>query len=255
MKTIKQTSLYIAFRKWKHDRRDFKEYGTPAAHYSVYIKNNKNVDNIKFYSQYKQDQWLYNNYFKHNKNGIFLEIGADDGVRHSNTKFFEELGWSGMCIEASPKRFKLLVKNRNCICENYAVSDSIGEVKFMDISGYGTQLSGIIDKYDEEHINRIDEGIKQYSGKKEIITVKTELLNNLLGKHHINEIDFCTIDTEGGEYDILKTIDFNTYNIKIILVENNYKDSKVNEFLLKNGYEKKCKLKIDDVYIKKNANM
>lgn len=159
-----------------------------------------------------------------------------------------------MCIEASPKRFKLLVKSRNCICENYAVSDNIGEVEFMDISGYGKGLSGIVDKYDEKHIKRIEGDIKKTS-KKEIVTVKTELLTNLLDKHNINEIDFCTIDTEGGEYDILKTIDFNTYNIKIILVENNYDDSEVNELLLKNGYEKKCRLTIDDVYVLKNAEM
>ena len=63
---------------------------------------------MKFYSQYKQDEWLYNNHFKNKKNGTFLEIGADDGIDKSNTKFFEDLGWVGMCIEASPKRFKLL---------------------------------------------------------------------------------------------------------------------------------------------------
>ena len=71
---------------------------------------------MKFYSQYKQDEWLYNNHFKNKKNGTFLEIGADDGIDKSNTKFFEDLGWVGMCIEASPKRFKLLKNNRNCIC-------------------------------------------------------------------------------------------------------------------------------------------
>lgn len=206
----------------------------------------------KFYSQYKQDEWLYNNHFKNKKKGFFLEIGADDGIDKSNTKFFEELGWDGMCIEASPKRFKLLEKNRTCICENYAVSDSIGEVEFMDISGWGKGLSGIVNSYDKKHRKRIEQELKNTKNNgREIIKVKTEMLNNLLDKHNANEIDFCTIDIEGGEYDILKTIDFNKYNIKFIIVENNYQDTKVGELLTSNGYEKVHKLTIDDVYMKK----
>lgn len=207
---------------------------------------------MKFYSQYKQDKWLYDNYFKNKKKGVFLEIGADDGVDKSNTKFFEDNGWEGMCIEPSPKRFKLLKENRNCICENYAVSDSIGEVDFMDIGGWGKGLSGIIDKYSPEHKNRIESEITHpLNDGREIVKVRTELLNNLLDKHKMYDIDFCTIDTEGGEFDILKTLNLDKYNINIIIVENNYRDSLVNELLKSKGYKKIHKLTIDDVYIKK----
>jgi len=206
---------------------------------------------MKFYSQYKQDEWLYNNHFKDKVDGTFLEIGADDGIDKSNTKFFEELGWEGMCIEPSPKRFKLLEQNRTCVCENYAVSDSVGEVEFMDIAGWGKGLSGIVDKYSEQHKQRIEGEVRHPLNKgREVVMVNTELLPNLLDKHELKEIDFCTIDTEGGEYDILKTLDFSKYDIKIIIVENNYRDTNVNELLTSNGYIKTHKLTIDDVYIK-----
>lgn len=208
---------------------------------------------MKFYSQYQQDKWLYENHFKDKKDGVFLEIGADDGIDKSNTKFFEDIGWKGMCIEPSPKRFLLLENNRNCICENYAISDTIGEVEFMDISGWGKGLSGIVEKYNQQHKRRIELEVRHPENKgSEIVRVKTELLNNLLEKHQLNQIDFCTIDTEGGEYDILKTIDFDKYNIKIILVENNYNDKEVFKFLSKKGYKKIHKLYIDDVYILSN---
>ena len=111
---------------------------------------------MKFYSQYGQDKWLYETFFTNQEFGTFLEIGADDGVDKSNTLFFEEfLGWQGMCVEPSPNRFKLLEKNRVCICENYAVSDFVGETKFLDISGWGKGLSGIVDKYDNRHLKRV----------------------------------------------------------------------------------------------------
>ena len=206
---------------------------------------------MKYYSQYEQDKWLFENYFKDKPNGFFLEIGADDGVRNSNTKFYEELGWNGMCVEPSHARFKELSENRTCICENVAISDTIGEVEFMDISGWGRGLSGIVDKYDARHKNRIQSELKhpQNTGN-QTITVKTDLLSNLLDKHGITEIDFCTIDTEGGEFDIIKTIDFDKYSIGIILVENNYKESNVNDFLTNKGYKRVTTLKIDDVYVK-----
>ena len=108
---------------------------------------------MKFYSQYNQDKWLYETYFKDKKNGVFLEIGADDGIDKSNTKFFEDtLNWTGMCIEPSPDRFKLLELNRQCVCENVAISNTVGSVEFLDISGWGKGLSGIVDKYDPKHI-------------------------------------------------------------------------------------------------------
>lgn len=208
---------------------------------------------MKFYSQFKQDEWLFNNYFKDKKNGFFLEIGADDGIDKSNTKFYEEFGWKGMCIEPSHKRFKLLEANRTCYCENYAVSDSIGEVEFMDISGWGKGLSGIVEKYDSRHKTRIQREITHPENKgNEMITVKTELLSNLLDKHKVTEIDFCTIDTEGGEFDIIKTIDFDKYKINIILVENNYKESNVKDYLETKGYKLVTTLTIDDVFVREN---
>lgn len=207
---------------------------------------------MKFYSQYGQDKWLYETYFKNTRNGVFLEIGADDGIDKSNTLFFEEnLEWGGVCIEPSPKRFQLLKKNRKCICENYAVSDSAGEVDFLDISGWGKGLSGIISKYDDRHRNRIKQEVKHSLNKGvEEIKVHTETLSNILDNHNINKIDFCTIDTEGGEYDILKNFDLKKYDIRIIIVENNYNDDQVLKLLSSNGYKKVHRIQIDDVYEK-----
>ena len=39
----------------------------------------------------------------------------------------------------------------------------------------------------------------------------------------IKYIDFLSLDIEGGELDILKTIDFNTYSFGLLTIENNEK--------------------------------
>ena len=204
---------------------------------------------MKTYSQYNQDAWLRNNIFSNISDGVFIEIGADDGIDKSNTKLFEDLGWSGMCIEPSPSRFKKLISNRNCICENFAISDSIGEIEFLDISGWGKGLSGITSKYSDEHLERVKSEVKHPDNNgHEVIKVNTTTLEHLLNKHNINHVDFCSIDTEGCEFDIIKSINFNNITIDVFLVENNYNDSSVEEHLLKNNYKKTQKLTIDDVY-------
>lgn len=208
---------------------------------------------MKYYSQFRQDEWLNNNYYKNKPNGVFLEIGADDGIDKSNTKFFEELGWTGICIEPSPDRFSKLVINRSCICENIAVFDKETEIDFLDISGWGKGLSGIVDSYDNQHVTRIGWELRNPENRgHKTIKVKTNTLNNILENHKVFNIDFCTIDTEGSEYEILKDFDFDKFNIDIIIVENNYGLNNVKNLLESKGYELISKIEIDDVYKKVN---
>ena len=206
---------------------------------------------MKTYSQYNQDKWLFENIFSDKENGEFIEIGADDGIDKSNTKLFEELGWTGLCIEASPSRYRLLKKNRNCICENVAVSDKDGECDFLDIAGYGKGLSGLVDQYDPAHQQRIKFEVQNPDNRgSQVIKVKTTTLKNLLNKHSMNKIDFCSIDTEGSEEQIVRGIDFDKVSIDVLLIENNYNKTSITEFLESVGYKKIKKLHIDDVYKK-----
>ncbi len=53
------------------------------------------------FSQNDED-WTIRRYFKDKFHGRFLDIGAADGVTFSNTRILYEMGWSGVCVEASP---------------------------------------------------------------------------------------------------------------------------------------------------------
>ena len=54
-------------------------------------------------------------------------------------------------------------------------------------------------------------------------------------------IDYLSIDTEGSEYEILKTFDFDKYNSKVITCEHNYTPArnKIYSLLSANGYQRK----------------
>jgi hypothetical protein len=57
------------------------------------------------YSQCEEDIFLNENIFKNKTNGVYIELGALDGILYSNTKFFEDtLNWSGILIEPHPEK-------------------------------------------------------------------------------------------------------------------------------------------------------
>jgi FkbM family methyltransferase len=206
---------------------------------------------MKYYSQFGQDKWLNENIFKDKQDGFFLEIGADDGIDKSNTKLFEEKGWRGICIEPSPLRFKLLQKNRSCFVENLAISDEEGVADFLDIQGYGKGLSGIISNYPFQHKERLE--IELSNPKNEgsnIIKIPTIKLGSVLVKYSVNHIDFLSIDTEGCEEKIIKSLDLSIFSIKVILIENNYKNTEIENHLKKQSYTKIKSFDVDDLYMK-----
>ncbi len=194
-----------------------------------------------FYSQYGQDKYIYEHFFKNKKDpGIFIEIGAYNGITLSNTYFFEKhLGWRGICIEPLPEVFEKLKENRPLSkCFRGCISDKNQWAQLIHVTGPSEMLSGLAKKYDQQHLKRIDYELKELGGKMEIIKVPCCRLPDLLEKFQIFHVDYLSIDVEGGELEILKSIDFNKFEITIISVENNYQDPEFKRFLEQNGYKR-----------------
>ncbi|MBY0109993.1 MAG: FkbM family methyltransferase [Candidatus Babeliaceae bacterium] len=209
-----------------------------------------------YVGQFNQDGYLNENVFKGKRNGVFVDIGAHDGISISNTYFFEkQLGWTGICIEPIPEVYERLCQNRTCITVCGAISTFNGKSDFLKVSGYAEMLSGLVKNYDSRHLSRIDWECNHYKGSKKVIEVECYKLNDLLEKYGLYTIDYLTLDIEGGELDVLKSIDFDVFNIHVIDVENNYNDSKIKKFLLSKGYKLLHKLGVDELYIKDNSSL
>ncbi len=210
---------------------------------------------MQYFGQYKQDKYL-NKIFKNKSNGVFVDIGAHDGITFSNSYFFEkEKNWKGICVEPIPEIFDKLNKHRNCIKINGCISNKVGSEKFLRVRGKFVDtemLSGLVEDYDNRHLERIDREIKEYGGSKEEIEVTCYDINNILKKNELNQVDFFTIDTEGNELKILKTIDFDQFDFDVFIVENNYRTNEMNNFMTEKGYKRIKKIGHDEVYRNKN---
>jgi FkbM family methyltransferase len=210
------------------------------------------MDNF-YQSQYNQDRFLNERYFKNKVGGVFVDIGSHDGKTLSNTYFYEKaLNWSGLCIEPHPKVFEQLKENRSCILvEGCAWHEDTTKI-FRVIEGYSEMLSGLVEAYPEAHRQRVETEVTSMNQKVEDVEMRCYDINRLLTDNGINKIDLVSIDVEGSELSILRAIDYNKVSIRVILVENNYNDEELRTFLKEKGFDLEDRYSIDDVFVNKN---
>lgn len=191
---------------------------------------------MQSFSQHGQDAFVYQTFFKDDDaKGYFVDVGAYDGVTFSNSLFFERhLGWSGICVEPLPAAFDKLRKSRTANCLNCAVADHDGKGEFVDVDmpNYGKMYSGLRAEYDPRHVQVLRANMM---GAR-MIEVPLRRLAGILDETGVRKIDYMSIDTEGGELKILKSIDLGSYEVRVISVENNYQDPAIPDHLLGLGY-------------------
>lgn len=211
----------------------------------------KDTGDLQFNSQFEQDRFVYTKFFKNKRNGVFVDIGAHDGMTISNTYFFEKtMGWTGICVEPIPEVFQKLEQTRSATCIQGCIYDSKEEAQFLRFKGYPEMLSGLMDtnqRRQEEALESVQ------NGSAEIITVKCYNLNQLLLDQGIHHVDYLSVDTEGGEVNILKSIDYDKIIVDVIDVENNDGDALFEKFLSSKGYKKIATLGPDEIYYRMSA--
>ena len=178
-------------------------------------------------------------YLKDIEDGFYIECGANDGVRQSNTLYFnQKYNWKGLLVEPNPGLFLECVKNRpNDIVENYALVDfSYQEKEIKGHFQFTDYVNGLMGQCTVNNPlsawNLHDPSLA--------ISVNAITLNELLIKHKINKIEFFSLDVEGYEMFVLNGINFEMFRPKFILVENYLEDRKkpIIDFMTSKNYTK-----------------
>jgi len=201
--------------------------------------------NSDYFSEAGQDMIVKENFFKNQKSGFFLEIGAFDGIEGSNCYHFEKfMNWEGIAIEASPLQFEKLKKNRNCKLINLALGSENKLVEFYEVVEGFTQMSGINNINFQNSFQRIK---KNSDSKINKIDIECKTFDKLIPDDQI--IDLISIDIEGNELDVLKSIDFDKYQIKVIILENNTpKELSYLKFFLEKNFNYFDRVGMDEIY-------
>jgi FkbM family methyltransferase len=205
-----------------------------------------------FYGQHGEDKFM-NALFSEDYKGVCVEVGAYNGESCSNTYFFENKGWSCLCIEPIPSQYeKCKVIRKNCV--NYAVSDSNKEdVPFM--------IFNIGDDKNESAMSSLDPDTRLIKSHKHMINstveikVKCRTLTSILDDANFSkEIDFISIDTENTELNVLKGFDFSKYSVKYFIIENNFNEPACEDYLKEFGYIKLHRIAVNDIFYKESLD-
>ena len=163
---------------------------------------------------YIREKILEKHYFKDKNDGFFVDIGSYDGIEHSSTYLFEKKGWKGVCCDPIPEIFSKLMENRpNSSNINCAVTKYDYRIPFILNKGYTNIISGVEEYYNPR---KRDSEINIKGGFYDIIKVISHPLQKILDHINVYKIDYLTISTEGSEFSILQSIDFDKTYIDII---------------------------------------
>lgn len=172
--------------------------------------------------QIGQDFLLDTAVFQGMRDGVFVDVGAHDGVTLSNTLVFErERGWTGLCIEPNPTIFQGLANTRKVPSLNIALGAENGVLPFREVKGHGEMLSGLVGAMTPHHMARIEREIAGHGSTQTIIDVPVRRLDDVLSEYKIDEVHYLSIDTEGAKLPILTTLDHKRFFFHVIDVECN----------------------------------
>ena len=219
--------------------------------YNIYIRNYKFFFNSSQFGEDKKISKLFNKNFK----GTYVDLGCFHPFRSNNTFQFYKKGWKGLNIDlnrVTMDLFNFASPADTNICA--AISNKKVKKKLYFLG-------------DLDSTNTLDLNHKNWLGKHfnidkkdfKIKNVKTSTLSEILNKNKFYNIDFLNIDIEGHELEVLRSVNFQKFNIKVICVElinfNKLSGNKKNQLialLKKNKYKFVDKSEIN--YIFKRTN-
>jgi FkbM family methyltransferase len=181
-----------------------------------------------FYGQNKEDELINNlivSKYGADFKGCVLELGANDGITLSNSRYFIENGWQGVLIEAGKLPYQKLMQNNlpNTIAINCAVGNQNGFLNFyesenlLDANDVGLVSSLVASE--TERWRKAGIGYSEYQ-------VECFTWDSFRDKFHLKSqnFDIISIDIEGMDYDVLIQMNLEELGCKVLCIEYNGKD-------------------------------
>jgi hypothetical protein len=160
-------------------------------------------------SRLNEDKVIYEWFFKDRlEKGTYLELGAFNGERESNTRFFDEcLGWEGLLVEPNPKMKDELIKSR-----------PQAHRMFFAPSCQSTNetVSFISSEYTSSRQKHEGESVETNNGVTKLPCGPfSPVLETVMNSH----IRFVSLDVEGAEAMVVRTINWTNFRVDVMIVE------------------------------------
>src|SRR5271156_3694362 len=174
---------------------------------------------------WQAENQLKTEFFGPQRNGFFVEVGANQPQQGSQTWQFEQAGWRGVLVEPQPDLAERLRQSRRAHIVAAACSSPANAGRAMTLHVLGPHSS----------LNR---GLAVTGVVAEAeIKVPVRTLDDILAEAGApSPIDFVSIDVEGHEPDVLAGFDLARWRPRLLLVEDHVTDLATHRFLSRAGY-------------------
>ena len=208
--------------------------------YQLSLKSNE------FYSQFGEDAIL-EKYLKEDK-GFYLDIGSGDPVRGSNTYFLYKKGWKGILIDPLTRNIfsSKVIRGKDKIIQG--------------LVGATNKSYTFFEMYPYEYSTTNDEIVNDLINERRAKLVKkvqlhTYSVSDLRLYINLDQPSLLSVDCEGLDLEVLKTIDLKTMKFRVICAEDFdfnpvSKSSAINHYLIENGYEIVDRAGPSSIYVK-----
>jgi FkbM family methyltransferase len=197
------------------------------------------------FSQENEEQVLQS-IFSKTKNGFYVDVGCHHPKRFSNTALLYKQGWKGINIDANSKNLKLfnffrkrdfniraLVSESEAILDYYYFNDSA--------------LNGCLSNSKVDLL--LNKNYKVIKTEK----ILTRRLDDIITESKVNHkrIDLLDIDVEGLDFQVLRSINLDLYDVRVILIETGDQENAIIEYLLKFNYHLHTRVDRNCIFLKK----
>lgn len=185
-------------------------------------------------------------------NVSYLDIGANHPCSLSNTYYFYKKGGTGVLIEPDPILCNSLQRKRP---RDIVLNCGVGFTREIKSATLYRFDASVLNTFSRVEARQVEEN-SEYRIVDEI-NVKLIPVNTLFEDYMQLPPSILSIDVEGLDYNILKTLDFKKYRPAIIIAETltfeprigGKKITKINELMVNNGYHIFADTRLNTIFI------
>ena len=166
--------------------------------------------------------------------GYYVDVGCNHPIFLSNTYNFYRRGWKGICVDANERLIKKYALYRpNDLAVQALVSDKIEERSF-----YLCQ-NDVLSTTEQSNLEYITNEGLTYESKEFLSVTLTSILDQ---NNFVKKFDILSVDVEEHDLQVLKSLDFEKYCPKLVIVEDEtfefstQEENAINIFLKSRGY-------------------
>jgi hypothetical protein len=171
------------------------------------------------------EEYLIREFFRDERDGVFVDVGAYDAKQGSNTYRLErDFGWSGLAIDADADvAASYASRPRSRFVLAFVDAADSGEATFF--SGDGGASSGT------------KAFTEQFGALRGSRAVPRRALASILREHGVNRIDFMSMDIELSEPAALGSFPIGEYSPRLVCVEAHPQTRQwLLDYFARNGY-------------------